>query len=309
MWPKLHDFGDNPLTAGLITVGAPDAGNNPDNVQRALRWLAQRNISVKWATHALDTKGFLANDPQKLAQDLHAMLMDTEVDFVLTTGGGANANEILPYLDPDILHQYPKPVIGMSNTTLLLNYLSARSGVVTFHGPVLVWNVGSENGLDNYTETHLTHALRGDTKIQVEPEPTWKWLRTGNGQGRIWGGNLWSFDQLLGTPYAPDLNGAILFIEDCFAELHNIAACLTHVAQCGGFRLLAGLIIGVPLECAETEMTDARDFDALVLDACRGTSFPVLSGVRLGHTETKITVPIGASARLDSATNKFEFYE
>ena len=307
MWPRLTNFGSGSLTAGLVTVGAPDAGNNPENVQRGLSWLKSRNIEVKWAKHALNTKGFLADDPEKLADDLHTMLRDPAIDFVLTTGGGANANEILPYLDPEVLRLHPKPIIGMSNTTLVLNHMTARSGVVSFHGPVLVWNLGSEAGLDAYTEVHMNRALGGTESLRVEPEPSWKWLRQGSGEGCIWGGNLWSFDQLLGTPYALDMKDGVLFIEDCFAELHNIAACLAHLAQCGIFKDLAGLVIGVPLECVETEMKDARDFDALVLNACRGSRFPILSGVRLGHTDTKITVPIGARTRLDSSHNLFEF--
>lgn len=309
MWPKLPAFGNSSLTAGLVTVGAPDAGTSPDNVERGVNWLKSHKIGIKWAKHAMNTKGFLADDPEKLADDLHAMLRDPAVDFVLTTGGGANANEILPYLDPELLRQHPKPIMGMSNTTLVLNYMTARSGVVSFHGPVLVWNLGSETGPDPYTEAHMNRAFKGVSPLRVEPEPGWHWLRPGEGEGRIWGGNLWSFDQLLGTPYSPDLKGGILFIEDCFAELHNVAACLTHVAQCGGFKDLAGLVIGVPLECAETEMKDDRDFNDLVIDACRGSRFPVLSGVQLGHTDTKITVPVGAHTRLDSSQNLLEFLD
>lgn len=309
MWPKLEHFGTARLTAGLVTVGAPDAGNNPNNVARGIAWLKSRSIDVKWAEHAMNIKGFLADDPEKLAEDLHRALCDPEVDFVLTTGGGANANEILPHLDPELLRQHPKPIIGMSNTTLLLNYMSSRSGVASFHGPVLVWNLGSEAGPDPYTEAHMSQALRGASPLRVESESSWHWLRSGVGEGRIWGGNLWSFDQLLGTPYAPDLRGAVLFVEDCFAELHNIAACLTHLAQCGALKGLAGLVVGVPLECVETEMKDDRDFDAIVLHACRGTMFPILSGVQLGHTDTKITVPVGSHARLVSSSNVFEFLD
>lgn len=307
MWPRLPEFGTRPLTAGLVTVGAPDAGNNPDNVERGVKWLREHGVQVKWAVHALHCKGFLADEPDKLAEDLHAMLQDPEVDWVLTTGGGANANEILPFLKPELLKAHPKPIMGMSNTTLVLNYMSARSGVVAFHGPALTWNFGGDAGLDDYTTSHMLAALSGPAPVKVQAEQGWQWLRPGKGSGRIWGGNLWSFDQLLGTPYAPDLRGAILFIEDCFAELHNIAACLTHVQQCGAFKDLSGLVIGVPLECLETEMKDDRDFNALVLGACAGTLFPVLAGVQLGHTDTKITIPVGARARLDSADNLLEF--
>lgn len=307
MWPRLPYLGSRTLTAGLVTLGAPDAGNNPDNVIRGVSWLRDHGVQVKWAEHARNTKGFLADDPEILADDLHKMLEDPEVDLILTTGGGSNANDILPFLKPHLLKAYPKPIMGMSNTTLILNYMSSCSGVASYHGPVLTWNFGAESGIDEYTVKHMISALKGPGSVIVQPEDGWQWLRSGKGVGRIWGGNLWSFDQLLGTPYAPDLRGGVLFIEECFAELHNIQACLTHVRQCGGFKDLSGLVVGVSHECVETEMKDDRDFNTLILNACADTNFPVLSGVQFGHTDTKITIPIGVQIRLDSTRNLLEF--
>ena len=307
MWPVVPRFTSAPTTAGLVTLGAPDAAGNRENVDRALEWLRERHIAVKWGEHALHSEGFLAASPRALAADLHAMLGDTSVDFVITTGGGANANEILPYLVPEQLRLHPKPVIGLSNTTVVLNYLAAASGVVTFHGPVLGWNIGAEKGLDTYTESHLYRAITGESPLTVTPEANWRWARAGAASGRVWGGNLWSFEQLLGTPFLPDLSGAVLFIEECFAELHNVAASLTHLAQAGVFRQLSALVVGVPLECAETEMKDDRDFETLVLDACREYAFPILTGVQLGHTDRKITVPVGATAWLDPSAGQLRF--
>jgi muramoyltetrapeptide carboxypeptidase LdcA involved in peptidoglycan recycling len=99
----------------------------------------------------------------------------------------------------------------------------------------------------------------------------------------------------------------VLFIEECFAELHNVAAALTHLEQSGVFQRLSGLIIGVPFECTETEMQDSRDFETIVIDACTAHDFPILAGVNLGHTDRKITIPIGASVALDSSTNDLRF--
>ncbi|MEF8758767.1 MAG: LD-carboxypeptidase [Candidatus Accumulibacter sp. UW25] len=307
MWPIALNFGSAATTAGLVTLGAPDAASNREHVERALKWLRSRKVDVKWGEHALDSVGFLAASPKALATDLHSMLTDQNVDFVLTTGGGANSNEVLPYLSPDLLRHYPKPIIGLSNTTVVLNYLSAASDVITFHGPVMVWNIGAEGGLDVYTESYLRNALTGVQPLVVEPESSWRWIRPGTARGRIWGGNLWSFEQLLATPYLPDLSGAVLFLEECFSELHNVAASLTHLAQAGVFKRLSGLIVGVPLECVETEMQDNREFETIVIEACAPYDFPILAGVHLGHTDRKITVPVGACVSLNSSRGDLLF--
>jgi muramoyltetrapeptide carboxypeptidase len=304
IWPTVKHLGESECVAGIVTLGAPDAAGNPANVARANTWLAERKVSAKWASHALNSNGFLADEPKYLANDLHGLLADPDVDFILTTGGGANANSILPHLDPDQLRKYPKPIVGLSNTTLLLNYLAKASGVITFHGPVLVWNIGGEQPLDDYSETHFRNALRRQEPVTIQPEGTWQWIKGGTATGKIWGGNLWSMQQLIGTPYMPDMAGAILFVEECFSELHNIAAVFNHFDQAGVFGKIAGLILGIPLECEETEMPDGRDFNRIATDACKAYNFPILAGVHLGHTDRKATIPVGATARISEASNE-----
>jgi muramoyltetrapeptide carboxypeptidase LdcA involved in peptidoglycan recycling len=189
---------------------------------------------------------------------------------------------------------------------VVLNALSSASQVVTFHGPVLVWNLGSESGIDDYTEDHMSRALR-TAPLRVAPEPSWQWLKPGKASGRAWGGNLWSFQQLVGTPFLPSMKGAVLFVEECFAELHNIQAGLVHLRTAGLLEDLSALIVGVPLECNETEMPDNRTFEDIVVWVCEGLDFPILAGVNLGHTDKKITIPIGATAHLDSNRNQLIF--
>lgn len=307
MWPCVKTFGMSATKVGLVTLSAPDAAGNFEHVKRAIDWLHTRHVTAKWAEHARNSAGYLAGTPRQLADDLHSLLADSDIDFILTTGGGTNANSVLPYLDPNQLRRYPKPVVGLSNTTVLLNYLTAASGIISFHGPVLIWNLGGEQPLDDYTERHFQRAIIGDMPLSVESENTWRWIKPGAAVGRIWGGNLWSLQQLIGTPYLPDMTGAVLFLEECFTELHNVAAALTHLDHSGLLRQLSGLVVGVPLECSEKELPDGRDFDQVVADACEAYEFPILAGVHLGHTDRKITIPIGATAYLNALTNELRF--
>ncbi|MGJ5040668.1 S66 peptidase family protein [Bradyrhizobium sp. HKCCYLRH1062] len=307
LWPTVKDFGSRRVTAGLVTLGAPEAAKNPENVDRAIAWLKEKHVDVRWAPNALGDGTFLAAAPSSLANDLHTMLGDPAIDLIITTGGGTNANGLLEFLDPRALASSPKPIIGLSNSTVVLNALTAASNVMTFHGPVLVWNFGSEDGIDEYTFDHLVRAVGGPPPVAITPEPSWRWLRSGVATGPTWGGNLWSFQQLLGTRYLPPMKGSVLFIEECFTELHNVEAMLTHLKTANVLTDLAGLIVGVPLECTESEMPDGRDFDDIVAGVCDGLGFPIVAGVNLGHTDRKTTIPIGAVAHLNSSANRLSF--
>jgi len=237
------------------------------------------------------------------------MLTDPEIDLVLTTGGGYNANRLLPCIDYELCGKYPKPIIGMSNISLLLNAITWRSKVITYHGPALVWNFGADNGLDGFTESHFWKAVKWpqSCELQIEAEDTWQWIYEGSCDGPLFGGNMWSIQQLLSTTYCPDFSGAVLFIEDCFSELHQLAAILTHFDNAGILAKIAGLVVGVCEGCEETELAPGPTLDALISDIIRPYRVPTLIGVSFGHTDRKATLPIGATAILDSVDNRLAF--
>jgi len=292
-------------TVGIVSLGAPDAGDNPLFFERGLEWLKSRGMQVKVGSSTLGNNGFLADTPANLVSDLNDFLRDPEVSLIMAAGGGANCNQLLRHLDLDLFSKEGKGLIGLSNPTVLLNALTAHSGVISFHGPAVVWNLGGEEPLDDYSERHMWKALRQDRPMIIDSEETWSWLRPGICDGVLFGGNLWSLQQLLGTPWEPDWTNAILFIEDCFTQLHQIDAILTHFDDAGVFNQIAGLVVGVFESCSEEDYSPAPTTEQIVMRIVDRYNFPVLAGVHLGHTSRKITVPIGASARLDSTQNSF----
>lgn len=290
------------LTAGAVVVSAPDGATcPPEQTERGIAWFAARGCRVKLADHYYGKAGFLAAKPEEVVADLHAMAADDDVDLILCAGGGANANALLPHLDYAALARAGKPIVGLSNPTVILNAITAKTGLVTYHGPALIHNFGSEEGVDAFTENHFIEMLGAKGPVTIEAEPQWRWLREGRAQGRLYGGNLWSLEHLLGTKYAPDWSGAILFIEDCFCELHQVYASLEHFKDAGVFDQIAGLVVGIPLEVAESECPYTGTFNDVVAEVVKDYDFPVLTNVHLGHTDRKLTLPIGALCMLDSA--------
>ena len=308
LWPKpIEKKTREKGKVGLVTLSAPEPAENPDAVERGVKWLKDRNWEPVFAGHFLQSDGFLAASPQQIAADLHALLQRPEVSWILSAGGGENSNSILPYLDYRLIRKAKKPIIGLSNPSVILNAIAAKSKLVAFHGPVLLWNFGSEDGgVDPFTERHFWQMLGCSGNCTIKAERGWKWHRKGDAAGILAGGNLWSIQQLLGTPYQPDWNGAVLFIEDCFCELHQVAAILEHFAAAGVLAIIGGLIIGVPLEVAETERVCAKGFDQIVMEICAPYDFPVLGNVHLGHTDRKLTLPVNGRVRLSSTLNAIE---
>lgn len=306
IWPT-PVFPHRGATIGIVCLSSPEPAANPENFDRGVAWLKSRGFEIKLAPHVLKQDGFLAARPAEVAAELCDLINDPAVRLIVIAGGGSNSNRLLPYLDMKTIAAGRKPIIGLSNSTMLLTALSASTGLVTFHGPVLLWNFGSETPMDESTEKSLWAMLEClDSQLLIPSEPSWKWLREGTCQGRLFGGNLWSLQQLLGTPWQPDWNGAVLAIEDCFCELHQVAAILDHFAAAGIFDKIAGMILGVPLEVSETEQPYTGTFEDVVMESIGSRQFPVLSGVHFGHTDKKFTLPLGGLVSLDSCANIFK---
>ncbi len=310
LWPQQVVLkADSTITAGVPVLSSPEAALNPECTERGVQWLAKRGCKCKLAKHYMGNNTFLAGTPKEVSKDLDDLLSDPDVSWIISAGGGYNSNCLLRHLNYDLIRKARKPIIGLSNPSVLLNAITAKTGLVTYHGPVLMWNLGSEEGgIDDFTEQHLWEMLAGASKrIVIEHEEEWTWLRPGNAQGQLFGGNLWSIQQLLGTPYEPAWDGAVLFIEDCFCEMHQVLAVLEHFKAAGVFERISGLIVGIPLEVTETEFPYGGDFNSLVMNTVQDYDFPVLANVHLGHTDRKLTMPIGAKCQLDYDNNQIVF--
>jgi muramoyltetrapeptide carboxypeptidase len=304
MLPRRLRRGD---TIGLVTVSAPEAAEHPQNVDKGINHLKSLGFNVKPGRYAFSNEhGHLANKPILLAEDLNNMFMDPNIAGILCTGGGTNANRTLPYIDYEIIGKNPKIFVGMSNPTIILNAITSMTGLITFHGPALVWNWGGE--MPDYTETSFLKITTNKKTLGQFPKNTaWDFIKPGKAKGRLFGGNLWSVQSLIGTQYEPSWNGAIFFWEDIAKEPKRIDAMLTHFKLAGVFEQISGMVIGELVGCSP--QGSSLDINEIVLELTKEFDFPILSGICFGHTDEKLTLPIGANVSLNSQDGTFSLVE
>jgi muramoyltetrapeptide carboxypeptidase len=299
--PKRLRRGD---TIGIVSTSSP---TTPEAVDNMKRYFEKRGYFVKVAPNALAKFGFMAGTNKQRADDFNLMLHSPEVRMIVTSMGGAGAVHLLPLIDYEAISSDPKIVTGLSNPAIILNAISCVANVPTFHGPNGVefgtgpltrfceenfWPMVSEN-------LHMPHTFPVKNEMKI--------LRAGEvAEGRLFGGHQRTIQPLIGTPYEPPWRDSILFIEESSDELYRIDAMLAHFRLADVFDSINGLIVGSSAEPYEVE---AETIEDIVLRNCEGYDFPIVVDVPIGHTDDKITVPIGCRVRLDTRTPSFELLE
>jgi muramoyltetrapeptide carboxypeptidase len=299
--PKRLRLGE---TVGIVSTSSPATPEAVDNMKR---YFEKRGYSVKVGPNALAKFGFLAGTDRQRADDFNLMLHDSDVRMIVTSMGGAGAVHLLPLIDYEAIASDPKIVTGLSNPAIVLNAISQVARVPTFHGPNGVeFGTGS---LTRFCEENFWPMVSEDLSIPYT-FPVGDGMRilreSGVVEGRLFGGHQRSIQPLIGTRYEPDWRDSILFIEEINDELYRIDAMLAHFRLAGVFDSINGLIVGSPAESYEVDVETLED---IVLRNCEGYDFPIVANVPVGHTDDKITVPIGCRVRLNTNKPSFELLE
>lgn len=254
-------------------------------------------------------------------EDIHEAFADKTVDAILATIGGFNANELLPYLDYELIARNPKIICGYSDTTALLNGIFAKTGMKTYMGPSyssfkMVEGQAYQSQMWLQALTEKAYDLTPSREWSSDPwfDPTlprtffkteWKVYTPGRASGTVIGGNLSTFGLLRGTPYAPQVEDYILFLEEAEGDdyiefMRNLAAILQ------AYPTPNALVLGrFPKECQMTE-----DLLMFILDKHPVLkTIPVLYDTDFAHTQPLFTVTIGARAVIDTAVDVIKIQE
>ena len=282
-----------------IGIVAPSEPINEHDFDAALAFLTTRGFRLCVGRHARERRGHLAGTDEQRASDIMSMFIDDTIDAIFCAAGGANSGRLLPLLDYKAIEAHPKILLGMSDPTALLCGIHARSRLVTFHGPVVQYNM--QCPMPELTQRYFDGSLFTNEPVgairELGPSSV---LRPGRTTGRLIGGNLTTLQQLLGTPYEPTWDGHILFWEDVCEQPHSLDAKLTHFRNAGVFERISGMIVGQLESCDEQDYDGMPPLRHIVLELTRDAGFPIIDDVPLGHTMDKITLPIGALAEIDT---------
>ena len=286
-----------------------------DDFTRAVELCTALGLEPVLGPHVRDRLGYLAGSDTDRLADLNAALRDPAIDAVWCIRGGYGMTRILEEVDFEALRKRPKAIIGYSDITALLNGALQKAGVVTFHGPT------ARNPMPEFSLRHFDEALRNAEPagklerlpqvpgVQATRENRIVTLRGGVAEGPLAGGNLSLLQCLVGTRFFPDLDGAILFLEDVGEALYRVDRMLAHLRAVGALSRLAGVAIGRFTEMKRETGDGAFGFDEVLDQYFGALGIPVAYGFPIGHIDSQWTLPLGVLARLDATNGDVDILE
>lgn len=250
---------------------------------------------------------FGGTDAERLA-DLHGIADGESGGLVLAVRGGYGAARLLDRIDFDRIGQQladrPTPVVGHSDFTAFQLALLARTGAVTFAGPMLLADFGPEQ-VDPYMWEHFTGVLHAPAYAVTVEAPQGGQPFSGELNGTLWGGNLAMLCSLLGTPYFPRIDGGILFLEDVNEHPYRVERMLLQLDQAGVLREQRAILLGDFSSYRLTDYDNGYDLPAVIAYLRDRLPVPILTGLPFGHCPRKLTLPVGARASLTASPQGF----
>ena len=235
---------------------------------------------------------FLAGSDSERLEIFQTLWKDPEVKAIMAIRGGYGTLRLLGQLDFDLFSEIPKTLIGFSDISGLLNVITAKTGLITFHGPNLTTLAHTEKHSLEIMLHNLMHPLPPPLKT-----PNLEIIRPGNAEGTLVGGNLATLTHLLGTPFQPQWDKSILFLEDVGEAPYRIDRFLTQLVMSGVVNNIKGLILGEFRGCGEQEVIWQR-LEELTHEA----DIPLWANFPVGHGQENQTLAIGSRVMMDSGT-------
>ena len=281
--------------------------------------LKSMKLNVKIAEHAFDKHYYSAGTREERLEDLHTLFADPDVKMVLMSQGGNTANQLLDGIDYDLLRRNPKILAGISDGTSLLNAVHARAGLITYHGPDVMWTFGQkmtpqiernikstffdESKIELETNENWQHQLRPDLKYSG-----WRCIRKGEATGRLVGGHIRVLANTILAGYGPSFKNAILFLEgtDNVGRTHSF---ITALRLHGIFDKIAGVILGWFDGSELEEKQLSRPVSEAFLEETVEYDFPVLEIGELGHNVENYVLPIGCKTTIDATMKRITIDE
>lgn len=294
-----------------IGIVAPSGPVNLQRLEAGVARLESWGFRTLVGDAALERRGHLAGSDAARAADFNRMWQDPEVAGIICARGGYGAMRILPMIDWAAVRANPKFFCGFSDITALHAAIAQRTGLITFHGPMV-----AAFGDVAYNSAGLFAAMTGAAVGEIPwpppdaPDaPTPTVIRPGVAEGRLAGGNLTLLTSLLGTPWEPDLSGRLLVLEEVDEEPYRVDRALTQLLLAGKLQGVRGIVFGDSSSCFQPSEGKTWTLMDVLEDRLGPLGVPILYGFPCGHTEYRATLPLGAMARLDAGAASLTLLE
>lgn len=312
-----------------IRIIAPSKGIsslNDDEIVLAKEKIEKMGFKVSFGKNITKRDNlFKSASIEDRISDLHDAFLDKNVKCIIAARGGYNSNQLLKYIDYNMIKENPKIICGFSDITALLNAIYKKTDMITFCGPVFS-SFAMKKGFD-YTEDYFERILLEDESVKIISSEEYSddnWFvdqenRTfiknegmyvvngGSCSGKIIGGNLCTFNLLQGTEFFPSLDNTILFLEDDDFSgdnfLYEFDRNLESLIQTEGFKGVKGIVFG---RCQEKSNMNIKKWISLIKNKKELSNIPVVINANFGHTTPIFTFPIGGMCDLKASKEKVD---
>jgi muramoyltetrapeptide carboxypeptidase LdcA involved in peptidoglycan recycling len=292
-----------------------------ENIKLAKDKIESLGFKVSFSKNCNESNIFISSSIKSRVDDIHEAFKDKNIKAIFSVIGGFSSNQLLNYLDYDLIKKNPKILCGYSDFTAFANAITSKTGLITYYGPHFsTWAMKKDF---DYILEYFKKCLINDSEFEIKSSITWsddEWykdqdnrileknngmiiINKGTAKGKIIGGNLCTFNLLQGTDFMPDISNSLLFIEDDDMPKENFAVefdrnlqSLIHQKE---FEKVKGLVIGRFQKKADMSLEKLK----YILSTKKELNkIPIIANVNFGHTYPIISFPLGGTVKLIANT-------
>lgn len=290
-------------TIGLI---APAGYISQKSLDESIENLDKLGLKAYFTNNILARNGYLGGTDTQRADDINHMFNNEKVNGIVCARGGYGCNRILSMIDYESIKRNPKVLVGYSDITALHNAIFAKTGLITFHGPVAT-STFNDFSINNFVNVimnpHKEYVFNHSDDYKEGGDFEVYTIREGKAEGELVGGNLRIVVTLPGTPFDVDFKNKILFLEEVDEKPYRIDRMFTELLLAGKLQQVSGIALGVFRRCDKKMGSQKNEntfsLKEVLFDRLYDLGVPVIYGLSFGHIENKYTLPFGIKAKLD----------
>jgi muramoyltetrapeptide carboxypeptidase len=276
-----------------IGILAPASSFSKQAFEDGCNRLRQMGYEPVYSPTIFERDLYFAGNVARRREEFEDLVRNPEITALICVRGGYGSNYLLESLNFDLFARNPKIVLGCSDITSLLTVITDRTGLVTFHGPMIAKDIAEgtfdEKSWNACFGTESGWSIRSaDLKV----------LQPGHAKGRLYGGCLSMLAASLGTPYQIETDDTILFIEDVAEKPFRIDRMLMQLHLAGCLNRVRGFVFGEMLDCLPPT-NETYSLQQVITRVLSPYKVPIVFCLKSGHVSSgNITLPIGVQAEL-----------
>ncbi|MBN1131535.1 MAG: LD-carboxypeptidase [Bacteroidales bacterium] len=279
----------------IIGIVAPARSITEQELTPFIDWAHLNGFAIKTGKYLFQRNHQFAGNEHQRLKDIETMLKDDDVKLIMAARGGYGCGRLLETMNFNLFTDHPKWFAGFSDATVFLSAINRQAGVETLH-TFMPFSMFDQENFNRASSESLLRALAGDRlsyRVAVNELNI-----AGQAQGVLTGGNLSVLYSLSGSPFEPQYEGRILFLEDVDEYLYHIDRMILNLELRGIFKQIAGLIVGSFHQMNDNTVPFGKNAFQIIAERAAKYNVPTLFGFPAGHEKFNHTLIIGREVTL-----------